>query len=65
MKLEKAKQLKVGDSVRYPADQGNPAGAGTIRHIDTREQTHLLLAEPFLWVTLENADGVWPSNRLG
>lgn len=64
MKLEKAKQLKVGDSVRYPADRGNPAGTGTVRHIATDEQTHPLLPEPFLWVTLHGAAGVWPSNRL-
>jgi hypothetical protein len=49
MNLEKAKQLKAGDRVHYPADRGNPAGYGTVRHVNPEsEQTHALLTEPFV-----------------
>lgn len=68
MKIERARQLKVGDLVHFPADRGDPAGSGRITHISPTEQTHMG-GKPFLWVTVryqgEKRSAVWPSNRLG
>lgn len=68
MKIERARQLKVGDLVHFPADRGDPAGSGYVTNIGTKESTNMS-GTPFLWVTVKTSGGVscgvWPSNRLG
>lgn len=68
MKIERARQLKVGDLVYFPADRGDPAGDGHVTHIGIKKSTNMS-GEPFLWVTVRYTGGkrsaVWPSNRLG
>lgn len=68
MKIERARQLKIGQLVNFPADRGDPAGDGYVTHISPIEQTHMG-GKPFLWVTVRytggKRSGVWPSNRLG
>lgn len=68
MKLSKARQLKVGDLVHYPADRGDKEGSGRVTHISPVECSHPLLSEPHLQVEVQmpgNRKTVWPSNRLG
>lgn len=67
MNIEKARQLKVGQLVHFPADRGDPAGSGYVRHVTETEQTNIY-GTPYIWVTVRDAVGkscgVWPSNRL-
>lgn len=68
MKIERARQLKIGQLVYFPADRGEPSGEGYVTHIGHQDQTHMG-GKPFLWVTVryqgEKRSAVWPSNRLG
>jgi hypothetical protein len=69
MELQKAKSLRIGQSVRCPADRGDPAYVGTVAHVEQQECTHPCVAGPFVWVTVRHQNGkqsaVWSSNRLG
>lgn len=67
MTHEQALKLKVGDTVRCPADRGEPGYSGKVEHIDDNDATHALVKEPFRWVTVRKPGAhasVWPSNRL-
>ena len=67
MNIEKARALKVGSLVHFPADRGDKAGYGYVSHISLIEQTHMG-GKPFLWVTIKlpgcRTSAVWPSNRV-
>ena len=67
MNINKARALKPGALVYFPADRGDPAGFGYVRHIGETDQKNIY-GTPYLWVTVRDAGGrscgVWPSNRL-
>lgn len=65
MKIEEARKLQVGDTVRYPADRGDPAGSGKVTHVGGAEQTNQG-GEIYQWISVKgpNHESVWPSNRL-
>ncbi len=62
MLIDKARQIKVGDTVNHDADRGDPAGSGIVSHIGSGTNKNIYGRE-FLWITLSKG-GVWPSNRL-
>lgn len=67
MNIERARKLKVGDRVYYPADRGDPAGDGRVTAVFPAECTHMNQA-PFIWVEVQMPGirkTVWPTNRLG
>lgn len=68
MKIEQARQLKVGQIVHCPADRGDSAYTGKVTHIGSTTEKNINGAE-YIWVTVEHQSGlsrhVWPSNRLG
>lgn len=67
MDIENAKALKVGATVRCPADMGRPAYSGKVEHVGTTEATDLQ-GRAYVWVTVRRPGAhasVWPSNRLG
>jgi hypothetical protein len=67
MDIAKAKTLKLGQTVHFPADRGNPAGSGQVVFIG-RDAVKNLQGQEYVWVALWNKGapaGVWPSNRLG
>ena len=66
MNIEKAKKLKVGDSVRCPADHGNSAYCGKVTFIQPTLVNKNHVGEDYLWVHVKgpNHVSVWPSNRL-
>lgn len=65
MDIAKALELKVGNSVRFPADRGDPAGYGKVEHIDPTVATSFN-GTKYIWVVVRgpNAAATWPSNRL-
>lgn len=70
MDIERARKLKVGDSVNCPADRGSPAFTGRVSYIqpDAPAAKAFGSNQEYIWVNVtyngRNA-GVWPSNRLG
>lgn len=60
--------LVYGTRVHCPADRGDPAYDGTVRHIGTDVQTNIHGVK-YVWVTVQSITGaqrgVWPSHRLG
>lgn len=68
MNIEKARKLKLGDTVRCPSDRGAPAFIGKVSFIqpDLVNKNHV--GEEYVWVNVSKngkSAGVWPSNRLG
>ena len=67
MNINKARTLKVGQLVYFPADRGSQGGFGYVRHVGETEQKNIY-GTPYLWVTVRasgsKSAGVWPSNRL-
>ena len=67
MNINKARALKPGALVYFPADRGDPAGFGYVQHVTETEQKNIY-GTPYLWVTVRasgsKSAGVWPSNRL-
>lgn len=57
-----------GAIVQCPADRGEPAYRGSIRHISTTVQTNIRGVR-YVWVTVQKMHSqtrhVWPSHRLG
>lgn len=71
MNIEKAKSLKKGAIVRYPADRGDLAGQGTVVDetaiIQSATVNKNSLGAEYIWVQVKSSTGktsVWPSNRL-
>lgn len=67
MDIAKARTLKIGDTVRCPADRGDPAYSGKVEHVG-QDEAQDLQGRGYLWVTVRRAGAhasVWPSNRLG
>lgn len=67
MNIEKARTIKPGDTVRCPADRGEPGYTGKVEHVSPNEGTNIH-GVPYIWVTVRRPGGhasVWPSNRLG
>jgi hypothetical protein len=70
MDIERARQLKPGDIVHFPADMGQPAGYGRVEGIahQTTPQSTRADVELFVSVLVRlpgSHASVWPSNRLG
>lgn len=67
MDITRARQLKVGDRVRFPEDRGDPAGVGKVSQIlpNSAEQVSHQ-GQQYIWIEIEslNKKSVWPSNRL-
>ena len=63
MKIEEALKLKVGDTVFYPEDRGNPKGYSKVTYVSELVCRNAEGTE-YIWVNLK-IGGVWPSNRLG
>lgn len=59
-------QLKVGHSVRCPADRGEPGFTGKIVGFSTQENK-TSTGITYVWVEVQGPHhkSVWPSNRLG
>ena len=71
MDLERARKLKIGDSVACPPDRGESGYIGVVTHLqaDATAQTNIHDV-PYIWITVRKSGGVgtahvWPSNRLG
>ena len=68
MEIERAKRCKVGDVVHVPADRGDPAGWGKVKHIGGAVAKTLNGTE-YVWITVRHNgllhSSVWSSNRLG
>jgi hypothetical protein len=67
MHIEKAKQLRRGETVRCPADRGDPAFTGTVTHVGVLgAESHNIHGEVYIWVEVKGPHhkSVWPSNRL-
>lgn len=66
MNIEKALNLKIGDSVRCPSDRGDAAYTGIVTHISSEIQENINNTK-YIWITVKNGNyqHVWPSNRLG
>ena len=62
-----ARQFKVGDTVKCPADRGSPGYIGQVTHVSADQNTNIH-GTPYYWVTVKQADGkrseVWPSHRI-
>jgi hypothetical protein len=68
MNIDEARNLKVGQRVRYPDDYGNPGGVGTVTRLPTGDSQTSYCGETYLWVSVrmfEGHEAAWPSNRLG
>lgn len=67
MRIERARNLKVGGAVGFPADRGEPEGVGRILSVGTEEHA-TVNGVAYLWVhvkyTSRPGSAVWPSNRL-
>lgn len=59
---------KVDERVPCPADRGDAAYYGTIKHVSTSICTNIY-GVPYVWCSVEHPGGqrrtVWPSHRLG
>lgn len=66
MDIGKARLLRVGQRVAFPADRGSPAGIGRVTHVGEGAAQNIY-GKHYVWVSLrdgEKSAGVWPSNRL-
>lgn len=68
MEINKAKELVYGKQVHCPADRGDPAYMGVVRHVSTDVNKNIHGVE-YVWVTVSKVGNgqtshVWPSNRL-
>ena len=64
MQIEK---LRIGSTVRYPSDRGEPAGVGKIEHVSSAVYKNVY-GNDYVWVLVRYESGrsaSWPSNRLG
>lgn len=66
MTPEQARKLKVGDTVKFPEDRGEPAGSGRVTHVSDMEPALNIKGTPYIWVTVAalNKRSVWPSNKI-
>ena len=64
MKIEKALKLKIGDTVYYPPDRGDPGGYSKITFIGSKTIYKNIYGHEYIRVNLA-CGGVWPTNRLG
>jgi hypothetical protein len=62
MVIAEARELTVGDTVRFPPDRGQAGGAGVINHLPEGEHKNIHGTQ-YRWVGLKEG-GLWPSNRL-
>ena len=66
MRLAEALVLEAGDGIKpasyRQAYDGLPCTTATRNCAACEIQTHVCVAEPFIWVQTDR--GVWPSNRL-
>lgn len=67
MEIGKARLLKVGQLVNYPADRGDKAGQGRVVAVSEGAAQNIY-GKHYLWVSLRDSLGkslgVRPSNRL-
>jgi hypothetical protein len=60
--------LTYGAHVHCPADRGDKAYTGTVRHVDGTVNKNIH-GVPYVWVTVQRIPDrsrhVWPSHRLG
>lgn len=66
MDIAKARALKVGDTVRCPAQDISPAYSGKVEHVGQTEAQDMQ-GRAYLWITVRRPGAhasVWPSNRL-
>lgn len=67
MHIEKARKLKPGDRVHYPANRGDRAGYGTVRWVETGESVRfdgVLFKWVEVYMPAERHASMWPSCRL-
>ncbi len=62
MLIQKAMQIKAGQTVRFPADRGEDAGKGEVLSVGPSICKNMHGTQ-YLWVTIKGG-GVWPSHRL-
>ena len=65
MDINKAQSLKIGQTVHFPSDRGDPAGSGCVKHVSETVNKNIHGTE-YIWVTVDTGGhaSVWPSNRL-
>jgi len=67
MDIKQAKQLKVGDVVRCPADRGAAPFTGKVSSVGANVSKSIH-GEEYVWINVKgpsgHSAGVWPSNRL-
>lgn len=60
-------QFRVGDTVKCPADRGDPGYIGRVTHVSTGQNTNIY-GTPYYGVTVRTPNGkrstVWPSHRI-
>lgn len=64
--IEKAKKIRIGQIVNYPADRGEAAGSGRVTFTQPLVYSNASGVE-YVWVNVRKPDGssaVWQSNRL-
>lgn len=63
MHIDKARRLRYGDVVHFPADRGSPAGYGRVNHVSTMAPAKTINGTEYIWIGVRGF-GTWPSNRL-
>jgi hypothetical protein len=54
MNIDRARQLKVGDIVHFPADRGDHAGYGRVSYVNVdAEINKSFYGDYYIWVTVE------------